>query len=480
MANAAATTGCRSPRRASRAAGFKPGSERRVLVFSDGADTASTKSLATLRRRARRRQAARGHGRASRPTRGMTELTAYADRSGGRTVQARDASAVAEGVQRGRPSFSVVLAVAATGAERARRRRRPRCRSTVEGTALRAQAHGRHSPGRSTLPRCRNRHRSAGCPTGWRTPRRRGLPRRPDRGPRRWPGRARAKHDRIRQIAHFGPARTAPAAARRERRPPAASSPARRWPRPHRWCGRAAWSSASRMRLEQAGMRLEAAGVGAAASVRDDHAGLAAVPGRRLDRRRPRAWCSAGSSRCSTGSIRVDRRSRAVRRAAAGRAAARRSDRCGRGSRCRRPWTSLVRESPDRWPPSSVGRWPSTGSGPTSPTRWSGWLAHRERRPRVGGHGGAHPARGRRQPRRGAADHRGHDARAGPAAPARACALRRGPAVGLGPDRPADRCWPRFMFVFRREYLTPLVTERIGHRACSWSGWCCSCSASSG
>ena len=142
---------------------------------------------------------------------------------------------------------------------------------------------------------------------------------------------------------------------------------------------------------------------------------------------------------------------RGVRRAAARRAAA--GDRLAAvgllaAAGARRAGARVAR--PGRRP-SSVGRWPSTGSARTSPTRWSGVAQRTQQRgPRLGGHGGPDPARGRRQPGRGAADHGGHDARAGPAAPACARAVGRGPAVGVGPDRACRSLLAVFMFIYRR------------------------------
>ena len=116
-----------------------------------------------------------------------------------------------------------------------------------------------------------------------------------------------------------------------------------------------------------------------------------------------------------------------------------------------------------RWPRSSTARSSRPASACRSRTR-----STRRRRPdgqhrlRLGRHGDPHPARGRRQPRRGAHHRRRHAARARAAAPPGPGALGRGPALGAGSSRPAVLFIVYLPLVAARVHLSRSCTDPLG------------------
>ncbi len=288
-------------------------------------------------------------------------------------------------------------------------------------------------------------------------------------------------YGRIKQIAHFGPGRAAPVPK------PEAEVPLSTGGRLAR-TALAASATVVRsggmeeriaLRLERAGMKLRphewvlvqalvTVGAGVLLALVGGPSGRSGGPDPRLARH--------GGLPVGAGGPAVA----PVRRAVAGRAAARhRLAAFGLLAELRR-WSPWYGSRRSRWRSSSAGPWPSTASAPTSPTRWTGSAQRTQSEDLgVGGDGGADPARRRRQPRRGAADQCGHDARAGPAAPARARALGRGPDVGVGAHLRAARAGRVHV------RLPTVVPDAALHRSraglrCSSSARCCSCSASSG
>ena len=95
-------------------AGFTPGSEQRVLVFSDGADNRSTTTLEQLAQKLKVANLPVDSVAFKADQAGKTQLNAYAAASGGRTLPAESADAIAAGFRAAGQSFSVYLAVEAT------------------------------------------------------------------------------------------------------------------------------------------------------------------------------------------------------------------------------------------------------------------------------------------------------------------------------------------------------------------------------
>jgi Flp pilus assembly protein TadB/Mg-chelatase subunit ChlD len=237
-------------------AGFTPGSDQRVVVLSDGLENNSKIDRAALLRNLKAAELRVDTIAFQAPPDGRAELKAIADASGGRTKTVQDASGIAAGFQAAGASFSVVLAVAATVPnELANTTSTMEVTTSVQGTVLSAQYQVTFA-GPVNVPTVPKP--ILGWVPDWMTYAAAGavglavlililgLT---------WP-RSR-KRERIAQIAHFGPARTAPAAARRESESAGGVLARTALAATASMVGSGRLQERIGMRLEQAGMRLK-------------------------------------------------------------------------------------------------------------------------------------------------------------------------------------------------------------------------------